>query len=133
MYMLDTDTCIYILKNHSDRLRYKFKAIKDICISSVTYGGLCFGIENGTESMKEARWKQLDAFTQRLLIESWDEEAAKHYGNIRALLKREGMLIGNNDLLISAHARSLNAVLVTNNMREFCRVPDLTVENWVSD
>ena len=132
MYMLDTNICIYVLKNHSKELRHKFKAIKNICISSITYGELCFGIENGDNSMREACWEQLDIFTQRLLIDPWDEDAARHYGFIRAVLKKQGTLIGNNDLLISAHALSMNAVLVTNNVREFSRVPDLTIENWVS-
>ena len=132
MYMLDTNMCIYVLKNHSDKLRHKFKAIKTICISSITYGELCFGIENGDSSEKEARWKQLALFTQRLSIEAWDEDAARHYGIIRALLRKRGTPIGNNDLLIAAHARSLNFVLVTNNIREFDRVPDLSLENWVS-
>jgi len=133
MYMLDTNICIYVLKNHSDKLRHKFKAIKDICISSVTYGELCFGIENGSNNLKEERWKQLEIFTQRLLIDSLDENAGKHYGEIRAQLKKDGTPIGNNDLLIAAHARSINAVLVTNNVREFIRVPNLVVENWISD
>ena len=133
MYMLDTNICIYVLKKHSNKLRYKFKATKNICISSITYGELCFGIENGDNSMKKARWLELDLFTQRLFIESWDEEAAKHYGFIRALLKKQGALIGNNDLLIAAHARSLNTVMVTNNIQEFNRVPDLTVENWIAE
>jgi len=133
MYMLDTDTCIYVLKNHTQKLRFKFKAIKNICISSVTFGELCFGIENGESSKREIRWNQLELFTQRLLIDPWDEDAARHYGFIRALLKKQGNLIGNNDLLIASHARSMNAVLVTNNIREFGRVPDLTVENWVSE
>ncbi|MBA1447044.1 MAG: PIN domain-containing protein [Gammaproteobacteria bacterium] len=133
MYMLDTNICIYVLKNHSDKLRHKFKAIKNICISSVTYGELCFGIENGDSPLRDARWAQLDTFTQRLLIDPWDEDAARHYGFIRALLKKQGNLIGNNDLLIAAHARSMNAVLVTNNVREFSRVPDLTIENWVDE
>lgn len=133
MYMLDTNICIYVLKKHSDKLRHKFKAIKDICISSVTYGELCFGIENGNNNLKEERWRQLEIFTQRLLIDPWDENAARHYGSIRAQLKKEGTPIGNNDLLIAAHARSINAVLVTNNVREFNRVPNLTVENWISE
>ena len=133
MYMLDTNICIYVLKNHSDELRHKFKAIKDICISSITYGELCFGIENGNSNLKEERWRQLEIFTQRLLIDPLDENAGKHYGSIRAQLKKEGTPIGNNDLLIAAHARSINAVLVTNNVREFNRVPNLVVENWISD
>ena len=129
--MLDTDICIYVLKKHSDRLRHKFKVTRNICISSVTYGELCFGIENGDNSMREARWKELNLFTQQLFIEPWDENAAKHYGSIRALPKKQGTPIGNNDLLIAAHARSLDSVMVTNNIREFERVPDLTIENWI--
>lgn len=131
MYMLDTNTCIFVLKNRTEKLRYKFKAIKNLCISSVTYGELCYGIENGTPELREKRYDQLDLFTQKLLIDPWDEEAARHYGFIRAQLKKEGQIIGNNDLLIAAHARSVSAVLVTNNTKEFSRIPDLTIEDWV--
>ena len=130
MYMLDTNTCIFVLKNRPERVRRKFKAIKKLCISSISYGELCFGIENGVQSLREQRWEQLSDFTQRLLIDPWDEDAAKHYGFIRSHLKRSGKLIGNNDLLIAAHARSIDAVLVTNNTHEFSRVPDLTLEDW---
>jgi len=130
MYMLDTNTCIFVLKNRPEKAKRKFKAIKNICISSVTFGELCFGIENGDAHLREKRWEQLDGFTQRILIDPWDEEAARHYGAIRALLKREGNTIGNNDLLIAAHSRSIDSVLVTNNTKEFSRVPDLTLEDW---
>ena len=130
MYMLDTNICIFILKNRPENVKKKFKAIKNICISSVTYGELCYGIENGEPHLREKRWEQLDEFTQRILIDPWDEDAAKHYGLVRALLKKEGNLIGNNDLLIAAHSRSISAVLVTNNTKEFSRIPDLTIEDW---
>ena len=130
MYMLDTNICIYVLNKRSDKLRRKFKAIKNIAISSVTYGELCFGIENGAADLRNVRYEQLALFTERLLVEAWDQEAARHYSLIRAILKRDGKLIGNNDLLIAAHARSMSAVLVTNNTKEFKRVPDLTVEDW---
>lgn len=133
MYMLDTDICIYVLKNHSDKLRHKFKVTKDICISSVTYAELCFGIENGRTHLKAEQWRQLEVFTQRLLVVSLDENSGKYYGSIRAQLKKDGTPIGNNDLFIAAHALSTNAVLVTNNVREFNRVPNLVVENWVAD
>lgn len=129
--MLDTNICIYVLKNNSNQLRRKFTAIKHLCISSVTYAELCYGIENSENTKKAERWNQLDQFTQRLLVDSWDEEAAKHYGAIQSLLRREGTPIGNNDLMIASHARRLDAVLVTNNVRQFERVPDLTIENWV--
>lgn len=130
MYMLDTNTCIFILKNRPEKARKKFKAIKSICISSVSYGELCFGIENGEPSLRKKRWEQLDDFTEKILIDPWDEDAARHYGSIRAFLKKEGKIIGNNDLLIAAHARSIDSVLVTNNTKEFSRVPDLTLEDW---
>ncbi len=133
MYMLDTNICLYVLKNHSEVLRHKFNIIKDLSISSVTYGELCFGIENSHSPKKQLLWDQLDFFTQRLVIESWGEAAARHYGIIRADFKRQGCLIGNNDLLIAAHARSVHAVLVTNNTKEFSRVQDLTLENWLSN
>jgi len=133
MYMLDTNICIYVLKNRSDQIRRKFKAIRNLCISSITYGELCYGIENGEPDAQKVRFEQLDLFTQRLLIDPWDEDAARHYGFLRALLKKQGTPIGNNDLLIASHARSMNAVLVTNNMREFERIPDLSLENWVDE
>jgi len=131
MYMLDTNTCIFVLKNHSEKLRRKFKVIKSLCISSITYGELCFGIEKGAAHMRGRRHEQLALFTSGLLIDPWDEDAARQYGLIRATLSRQGQLIGNNDLLIAAHARSIDAVLVTNNQSEFSRVPDLTIEDWI--
>lgn len=131
MYMLDTNTCIFVLKNRSDKLRHKFKAIKNLCISSIVYGELCFGIENGDANLRIERYNQMDLFTQKLRIDPWDEEAARHYGVIRASQKRQGLPIGSNDLLIAAHARSINAVLVTNNTKEFSRIPDLTIEDWI--
>ena len=120
MYMLNTNICIYVLRKRPDRLRLKFNEVRNLCISSVTYAELCF-----------ERWGQLDAFTRLLLIEALDVEVGKHYGSLRALTREQGMLIGNNDLLIASHARSIGAVLVTNNIREFSRIPDLTVENWL--
>lgn len=133
MYMLDTNICIYVMKNHSDKLRHKFKAIKTLCISSITYGELCFGIENGVADLRQVRYQQLDLFTRKLLIAPFDEFGARYYGQVRAVLKQQGELIGNNDLLVAAHALSMEAVLVTNNEREFNRVPNLTVENWLMD
>lgn len=132
MYMLDTNICIYVLKKHSDQLRRQFKAAQHLCISSVTYGELCFGIENGQASLRKPRQEQLALFTRNLPIVPWGEDAARHYGVIRAFLRRRGTPIGNNDLLIASHARSMDVVLVTNNVREFCRVPDLLVEDWVA-
>jgi len=131
MYMLDTNVCIYVLRNRSSSLRHKFKVTKNLCISAVTYAELCFGIENGTSSLKSDRWQQLETFSSLLLVEPLDKSVGQHYGRLRAWLKLKGMPIGNNDLFIAAHAKSLGAVLVTNNVSEFRRVPDLTIENWL--
>jgi tRNA(fMet)-specific endonuclease VapC len=131
MYMLDTNTCIYVLKNHLAKLKRKFKVSKELCISAVTYAELCFGIENGGASQRAQRWEQFDAFTRLLLTLPFDEDAGRHHGRIRAHLNREGTPIGNNDLFIAAHALSTGATLVSNNEREFKRVPDLVVENWL--
>ena len=131
MYMLDTNICIYVLQNRSKHLRHKFKVEKDLCISSVTYAELCFGIENSAPPQRNNRWEQLDLFTRLLHIEALDWNAGRHYGQLRARLKEQGRPIGNNDLFIASHARSMGATLVTNNVREFGRVPDLKVENWV--
>ena len=131
MYMLDTNICIYVLQNRSKRLRHKFKVTKELCISSVTYAELCFGIENSNRSLRNERWEQLDAFTGLLHIEVLDWNAGRYYGRLRAVLKEQGNPLGNNDLFIASHAQSMGAVLVTNNVKEFGRVPDLTVENWV--
>ncbi len=133
MFMLDTNICIYVLKNHSDKLRHKFSATQELSISAIVYAELCYGIENSDSPKKTQRWQQLELFTQNLTIIDWGKEAAEQYGSIRAILKQQGTLIGNNDLLIAAHVRSVQAILVTNNVREFNRVPDLPIENWVSD
>jgi len=131
MYMLDTNICIYVLRNRSKRLRHKFKVEKHLCISSVTYAELCFGIENSAASQRSERWEQLDLFTRLLRIEGLDWSVGQRYGRLRTFLKEQGKPMGNNDLFVASHARSIGAVLVTNNVRKFSRVPDLVVENWV--
>jgi tRNA(fMet)-specific endonuclease VapC len=130
MHMLDTNICIYVLKDHSAAMRRKFRVCGDLCISVVTWAELCFGVENGTPALRESRWAQLDAFTRLLPTLPLDEDAGRHYGRLRAHLKRKGAPIGNNDLFIAAHALSTGSILVTNNEREFKRVPGLIVENW---
>lgn len=131
MYMLDTNICIYVLKNHSARLKHQFKVHGELCISVVTYAELCFGVCNGIAALRDQRWQQLAAFTRLLLVLPLDEAAAKCYGEVRSQLTAKGRLIGNNDLFIAAHALSLGATVVTNNEREFARVPGLVVENWL--
>ena len=131
MYVLDTNICIHVLKHRDRRLLHKFRAIRHLGVSTVTLGELNYGIENGSSSLRVHRYEQLRLFTSQLTVLPWDEDAAQHYGVIRADLRKQGLMIGGNDLLIAAQARAASAVLVTNNTREFGRVPDLTVEDWL--
>jgi tRNA(fMet)-specific endonuclease VapC len=131
MYMLDTDICIYVLKSRDTALRNKFKANRNLAISSIVYGELCFGIENGDPGLRSQRYEQLRRFLRKIHIEPWGQKEGMEYGQLRARLKQTGMLIGNNDLLIAAHAISCEATLVTNNQREFSRITGLICENWL--
>ena len=136
MYILDTNICIHALRRsdtNSDRLRRKFKAIRGLSISTITYAELCFGIAKGAHTRRAERKSQLQSLVSRLQLLTWDSAAAEHYGEIRALLLRQGLPVNDNNLLIAAHARSLGAVLVSNNTREFSRVPDLSLEDWLAD
>ncbi len=131
MLMLDTNICSYIIKKHPPQLRDKLKVSTAPAISSVVYAELCYGIELSMPHLQEPRREQLQQFVSLLEIIDWSSAAAGHYAQIRAMLKRQGTPIGNMDLLIAAHARSLDCVLVTNNVNEFDRVEGLKVENWV--
>ncbi len=133
MIMLDTNICIYILQKHPIHIKEKFNAIETVHISSIVYAELQYGIEYGSKRLRAAREKQLNQFLTLLTIHDWDKRAAEQYGKVNAFLRKKGMMIGNMDMLIAAHALSLKATLVTNNGREFQRIPDLMVENWHSE
>ena len=98
-------------------------------MSAIAYAELRFGLARSTRRAENQ--ERLEALCRGLDIVPFDEDAAVHYGEIRQELSRRGELIGANDLLIAAHARSRDATLVTNNEREFGRVPDLRIENWL--
>jgi tRNA(fMet)-specific endonuclease VapC len=129
-YMLDTNICIGIIKKKPEQViaRLKNARISDIGVSSITLSELEYG------AAKSSRPKQnriaLAEFLAPLEILSYDDMAAQAYGRIRAVLERQGTPIGSMDILIAAHALSLNCTLVTNNEREFSRVPSLKIENW---
>ena len=129
-YMLDTDAASYIMKRSNPNVLKKLKEIPpdDISISAVVLSELRFGVAASPNATKSE--EALKLFLQYVQVLPYPVEAAEDYGQIRAELKRRGAPIGGNDLLIAAHARSLGLVLVTNNMREFSRVPGLKVENW---
>ncbi len=129
-FMLDTDMCIYIIKKHPPRVEERFRELNpfEVGISAVTLAELEYGV---TKSSKPERNRDaLTGFLAPLEIASFDDGAALHYGDIRGLLEKKGNPIGSMDLMIASHARSLSVTLVTNNVREFTRVPGLKVENW---
>lgn len=130
-YLLDTNICIYVIRNHPPQVidRLKSCGIGDVAVSSITLAELEYGVAKS--SRPEQNREALLAFAAPLEILPFDDQAAVHYGDIRADLERSGQSIGAMDMLIAAHARSISLTLVTNNTREFARVPRLRVENWV--
>ncbi|MFQ5638898.1 MAG: type II toxin-antitoxin system VapC family toxin [bacterium] len=130
-FMLDTNICIYIIKKKPENVLNRFQktSVADIGISSITMSELAYGVEKSLK--KEQNKIALLLFISPLEITPYADPAAQHYGEIRSALEKIGQPIGALDMLIAAHARSLNVTLVTNNTKEFERVPDLKVENWV--
>ncbi len=129
-YMLDTDTCSYIMKRSNNALlkRLRRTPVNDVCISVITKSELLYGVEVSPRRQQDEA--ALNAFLRYVEVLDFPDEAAPHYARIRADLKTRGTLIGANDLFIAAHARSLGLTLVTNNTSEFGRVPNLAIENW---
>ena len=129
-YMLDTDTSSYIMNRSSIGAirRLESEAVGDVCISAIARSELKFGVEVSPRREKDRR--SLDIFLRHIEVSNYPSDAAVDYAQIRAFLKVRGRIIGANDLLIAAHARFLGLTLVTNNTREYLRVPGLKVENW---
>jgi len=129
-YMLDTDTCSYIMKRSNAQVLKRLSAlpVSDVCISVITKSELLFGVEVSPRRRQDQA--ALSAFLNYIEVLDFPDPASPHYARIRAGLKRLGTMIGANDLFIAAHARSLGLTLVTNNTREFGRVSRLVIENW---
>ena len=130
MILLDTNICIYIINVKPPEVLARFRQFRlgEIGLSSVVAAELAYGV---AKSSSERNRKALEMFLAPLEIMPFDEVAIWVYGKLRADLERSGQSIGSLDTLIAAHALSMNAVLVTNNTREFSRVNDLRLENWV--
>jgi tRNA(fMet)-specific endonuclease VapC len=130
-YMLDTNICIYLIKQKPIKVLNKLRKINpdDVCISSITLSELEYGIQKS--NYPERNKLALTEFLIPLTILSYDELAADEYGKIRAYLEKQGKIIGSMDMLIAAHALSLNLTLVTNNTKEFERIKSLKIDNWV--
>lgn len=132
-YLLDTNICIYIAKHKPAAVRERFSQhdSRDLAISVVTLGELRFGAEKS--QAREQALEVIATLCRRVSVRELPVSAGEHYGRIRAELQRAGRVIGNNDLWLAAHALAEDLVLVTNNSREFERVPGLRVENWAAD
>ena len=129
-YMLDTDIASYTMKGTEPGVLRKLQRVPvgDVSISAITQSELMYGVEISPNSVRDQA--RIEVFLRHVQVLDYPGEAALHYGQIRAALKQRGTMIGANDLLIAAHARCLGLVLVTNNTREFKRVPELETENW---
>ncbi len=130
MYMLDTNICIYAIKKRPaevlDRLKKNLE--KGLCISAITLAELEHGVKKSANPEKNEL--ALMQFLSVLTVLPFDDMASVEYGKICAHFQKQGTPIGVMDMLIAAHAKAEGMVLVTNNVREFERVPELTVENW---
>jgi tRNA(fMet)-specific endonuclease VapC len=130
-YLLDTNICIYIIKKRPIEVLEKFRTlpIGSVGISIITFAELQFGAEKSSNPVKNK--EALTEFLIPIEIIDFSYDAALTYGKIRANLEKQGTPIGAMDLLIAAHALSLNTILITNNTNEFKRITELKLENWV--
>ncbi len=131
LYMLDTDTCAFILRRSSQALLDQIQTVplELQVMSMVTLAELLYGVQ--ISSRKKENRTAVDVLTRHLSVLDWSRDAAEHYAEIRADLRKKGQLIGANDLMIAAHARSLGAIVVTNNVKDFRRVKGLKHEKWM--
>lgn len=131
IYMLDTNICIYAINKHPDSYHNNLELLaknNTIAISSIVLAELQYGVSKSKK--KEQNQSKLDIFLSRLEIIDFSAKCTFYYGELRTELEQKGLIIENNDLLIASHAIAENATLVTNNIKEFKRIPNLILENW---
>lgn len=130
-YLLDTNICIYAIKHRPPEVAERFNLhAEHLCISSITLMELLYGAEKS--SRPNHNLAVIESFAARLVVLPFDDRAAAHAAQIRHSLAKVGTPIGPFDFQIAGHARALGLTVVTNNLREFMRVPGLQVENWVN-
>ncbi|MGA0572648.1 type II toxin-antitoxin system tRNA(fMet)-specific endonuclease VapC [Variovorax sp. VNK109] len=128
-YLLDTNTCIYIINQRPAHVLQRFREhhIEDIGLSAMSAAELAFGVAKSGSAKNEAT---LQRFLAPLNVLPFDVDCIWHYGHLRAKLEKAGTPIGSIDTMIAAHALALDATLITNNVNEFARVPGLRCDNW---
>ena len=132
LFMLDTDTCIFLMRGESQTLAAKVQSVplQQQVMSAVTFAELTYGVQVSAASKRKQNQAVLNSLALHLAVLDWPQDAAKHYAGIRADLKKRGAQLGSADLMIAAHARAMGAIVVTNNVKDFGRVKGLEVENW---
>ena len=129
-YLLDTNIVIYVLKRRPVEVLAVFNTnASRMAISSITLSELMYGAEKSLNVNRNL--EAIEEFVSHLDVLPYDAKASQHYGQIKATLERKGEIIGENDIHIAAHAISQGLILVSNNLKEFNRVPNLALENWV--
>ena len=132
LFMLDTDTCIFLMRGDSPALAAKVQSVplQQQVMSAVTFAELTYGVQASAAAKRKQNQSVLDSLVLHLAVLDWPQDAAKHYAEIRTDLKKRGAQLGAADLMIAAHARAMGAIVVTNNVKDFERVKGLAVENW---
>lgn len=132
VYMLDTDTCIFLMRGESPALAAQVQSVplQQQVMSAVTFAELTYGVRASAVARRKQNQAVLDNLALHLAVLDWPHEAAQHYAEIRLDLKKRGAQLGAADLMISAHARAIGATVVTNNTKDFGRVKGLQIENW---
>ncbi|MBI3706196.1 MAG: tRNA(fMet)-specific endonuclease VapC [Proteobacteria bacterium] len=128
-YMLDTNICIYVIKDYPPKLRQRFNRLAEqLCISTITLAELHYGAEKSARRLENLQ--AIEHFVARLDVLPFSPQAAAHCGQMRAELEHAGTPAGPHDMLIAAHARAEGLIVVTNNARAFKRMPGIRAENW---
>jgi tRNA(fMet)-specific endonuclease VapC len=132
IYMLDTDTCIFLMRGELPTLTQRVQDVplQQQVMSVVTLAELTYGVQASATAKRKQNQMVLEQLALHLAVLDWPQEAAQHYAEIRLDLKKRGAQLGAADLMIAAHARSIGAIVVTNNTKDFGRVKGLQVDNW---
>ena len=130
--MLDTDTCIFLMRGGFKKLEARVQSLplQQQVMSAVTFAELAYGVQAASTAKRKQNQITLDSLVLHLAVLDWPQDAAKHYAVIRADLKKRGAQLGAADLMIAAHAQAIDAIVVTNNVKDFGRVKGLEIENW---
>ena len=133
LFMLDTDTCIFLMRGESEKLKSKVQAIplQQQVMSAVSFAELTYGVQASAVANRKQNQKVLDSLVLHLAVLDWPRAAATYYSEIRADLKKRSAQLGAADLMIAAHARAIGAIVVTNTVKDFGRVKKLEIENWM--